>query len=184
MGHGVKDLHPMLLLSGDLIFFSLSPRCEPTFCLRKEVKLSRESFFILFFFPPLLFRRERLFDATRQVGGSNAMLGVFGAMCVYSLLNIEPEWNPRGCALRLICTGIAVTALIWLAGVPTIGAEHVVNNRGHVTAFAAGGALAYGGLSPLFSSDRFAPPDSSRLDLVVGADWWCIRLVQAIIDHV
>jgi hypothetical protein len=38
-----------------------------------------------------------------------------------------------------------------------------------VTAFAVGGAMAYFGLSPLFSSDRFTPPDASRLDLVAGA---------------
>jgi hypothetical protein len=54
------------------------------------------------------------------------MLGVFGAMSVYSLLNIEPDWNRRGCFLRLLCTGTVATGLIWLAGLPTLGNEHVV----------------------------------------------------------
>lgn len=47
-----------------------------------------------------------------------------------------------------------------------------VNNYGHSTAFAVGGAMAYGGLSPLFSSGKFTPPppghssESARMDLV------------------
>ena len=63
------------------------------------------------------------------VGGSNAMMGVFGAMCVYSLLNIEPDWNKRGCALRSLCVLVVVTALVWLAALPTIGGEHVVGRE-------------------------------------------------------
>lgn len=102
------------------------------------------------------------------MGGSNALLGVFGAMSVYTLLNIEPDWNRRGCALRLLCTGAVATNLAWLAGLPTIGAEHVVNNYGQLTAFAVGAAMAYGGMSPLFSSQKFQPPDAKKLDLLVG----------------
>mmetsp|Transcript_15303 Transcript_15303/g.37688 ORF Transcript_15303/g.37688 Transcript_15303/m.37688 type:complete len:153 (-) Transcript_15303:81-539(-) len=85
-------------------------------------------------------------------------MGVFGAMAVYTLVNDEPAWNPRGCAARSAGTVLAATALIWLAGMPTLGAEHVVNNTGHLAGFTAGGAMAYAGLAPRFSTDRVIMP--------------------------
>jgi len=44
------------------------------------------------------------FDANTglSVGGSNALLGVFGAMITYSALNIEPDWNRNGFTVRLL----------------------------------------------------------------------------------
>ena len=101
-----------------------------------------------------------------SVGGSDAVFGVFGATCAYSLINIEPEWNRKGCYVRCMQMGVLGTALVWLAGMPTLGAEHVVSNAGHLSAFAAGATMGYLGAAPLFSSDRFAPPDAERLDLI------------------
>jgi hypothetical protein len=85
---------------------------------------------------------------------SDALLGVVGAMCVYILINVEPDWNRAGCYTRCITMGVVATALLWLGGMPTIGAEHVVSNAGHAAGFVAGGALAYNGMAPLFTSAR------------------------------
>jgi hypothetical protein len=49
------------------------------------------------------------------------------------------------------------SALAWIAGLPTLGAEHVVSNLGHSVAFTAGAAMAYFGGAPLFVSVRDAP---------------------------
>jgi hypothetical protein len=44
------------------------------------------------------------------------------------------------------------SALGWIAGLPTLGAEHVVSNLGHSVAFTTGAAMAYFGGAPLFVS--------------------------------
>lgn len=105
-------------------------------------------------------------NTSLSVGGSDAIFGIFGAACAYSLINIEPEWNRRGCYVRCLQMGVLGTALVWLAGMPTLGAEHVVSNAGHASAFAAGATMGVLGAAPLFSSDRFAPPDAERLNLI------------------
>ena len=65
-------------------------------------------------------------DTNLTVGGGDALLGVVGAMCVYILINVEPDWNRAGCYTRCITMGVVATALLWLGGMPTIGSEHVV----------------------------------------------------------
>ena len=85
-------------------------------------------------------------------GGSDAVFGVFGAMAACSAVNAEPEWNPAGVAYRSLQMLAFGSALAWIAGLPTLGAEHVVSNLGHSVAFATGAAMAYFGGAPLFVS--------------------------------
>ena len=86
------------------------------------------------------------------VGGSDAVFGVFGAMCAFSAINAEFEWNPTGVAYRSLQMLAFGSALGWIAGLPTLGAEHVVSNLGHSVAFTTGAAMAYFGGAPLFVS--------------------------------
>ena len=86
------------------------------------------------------------------VGGSDAVFGVFGAMAAFSAINAEPEWNPNGVAYRSLQMLAFGSALGWIAGLPTLGAEHVVSNLGHSVAFTTGAAMAYFGGAPLFVS--------------------------------
>ena len=83
------------------------------------------------------------------------VFGVFGAMAAFSAINAEPEWNPNGVAYRSLQMLAFGSALGWIAGLPTLGAEHVVSNLGHSVAFMTGAAMAYFGGAPLFvSRDR------------------------------
>lgn len=86
------------------------------------------------------------------VGGSDAVFGLFGAMAAFSAINAEPEWNPSGVAYRSLQMLAFGSALGWIAGLPTLGAEHVVSNLGHSVAFTTGAAMAYFGGAPLFVS--------------------------------
>ena len=86
------------------------------------------------------------------VGGSDAVFGLFGAMAAFSAINAEPEWNPTGVAYRSLQMLAFGSALGWIAGLPTLGAEHVVSNLGHSVAFTTGAAMAYFGGAPLFVS--------------------------------
>ena len=90
-------------------------------------------------------------------GGSDAVFGAFGAMAAFSAINAEPEWNKAGVAFRSLQMLALGSALAWIAGLPTLGAEHVVSNLGHSVAFTAGAAMAYFGGAPLFVSVRDAP---------------------------
>lgn len=90
-------------------------------------------------------------------GGSDAIFGAFGAMAAFSAINAEPEWNKAGVAFRSLQMLALGSALGWIAGLPTLGAEHVVSNLGHSVAFTAGAAMAYFGGAPLFVSVRDAP---------------------------
>jgi hypothetical protein len=78
-------------------------------------------------------------------------------MAAFSAINAEPEWNPAGVAFRSLQMLALGSALAWIAGLPTLGAEHVVSNLGHSVAFTAGAAMAYFGGAPLFVSVRDAP---------------------------
>ena len=95
-------------------------------------------------------------------GGSYAVFGAFGAMAACSAINAEPEWNPDGVAYRSTQMLAFGTALAWIAGLPTLGAEHVVSNLGHSAAFATGAAMAYFGGAPLFVSRNLLDTKTSR----------------------
>ena len=86
------------------------------------------------------------------VGGSDAVFGVFCAMCAFSAINAEFEWNPTGVAYRSLQMLAFGSALGWIAGLPTLGGEHVVSNLGHSVALTTGAAMAYFGGAPLFVS--------------------------------
>ena len=92
-----------------------------------------------------------------SVGGSDAIFGVFGAVAAYSAVNAEPEWNPNGVAHRAFVMLFFMTGLAWIAGVPTLGAEHVVSNLGHSVSFALGAGLSYFGASPVLVSENPGP---------------------------
>ena len=80
-----------------------------------------------------------------------------------SLINIEPEWNRRVLRAMSADGGVGHRAGV-LAGMPTLGAEHVVSNAG--TCRRLRGRDDGYSHAPLFSSDRFAPPDAERLHLI------------------
>ena len=113
--------------------------------------------------PPL--PKETFSNATKMRSEAQApfrvarmfLFGAFGAMAAFSAINAEPEWNPAGVAFRSLQMLALGSALAWIAGLPTLGAEHVVSNLGHSVAFTAGAAMAYFGGAPLFVSVRDAP---------------------------
>ena len=95
-------------------------------------------------------------------GGSDAIFGAFGAMAAFSAINAEPEWNKAGVAFRSLQMLALGSALGWIAGLPTLGAEHVVSNLGHSAALATGAAMAYFGGAPLFVSRNLLDTKTSR----------------------
>ena len=104
------------------------------------------------------------FDANTNlsVGGSDAIFGVFGAVAAYSAINAEPEWNPNGVAYRALQMLAFGTGLAWIAGLPTLGNEHVVSNMGHSVSFSVGVAMAYFGGAPLFVSRPDGDEETER----------------------
>ena len=112
-------------------------------------------------------------DATTlHVTSSDGLMGVFGALLLYSALNVENEWNLRGFTVRLLYCGFFSVGFQYLASVPTEDGTHVVNSVGHLWGFLAGAAMGYAGLAPLFTSGKkfSKPPDDGRKNLEdVGA---------------
>ena len=45
--------------------------------------------------------------------------GIFGALLLYSALNVENEWNPGGFTTRLLKCGAFAVGLQYVASVPT-----------------------------------------------------------------
>ena len=113
------------------------------------------------------------FDPTTlHVTSSDGLMGVFGALLLYSALNVENEWNLRGFTVRLLYCGFFSVGFQYLASVPTEDGTHVVNSVGHLWGFLAGAAMGYAGLAPLFTSGKkfSKPPDDGRKNLEdVGA---------------
>ena len=107
----------------------------------------------------------------------DAVFGAFGAMAAFSAINAEPEWNKEGVAFRSLQMLALGSALAWIAGLPTLGAEHVVSNLGHSVAFTAGAAMAYFGGAPLFVSVRDAPGGENYLKKNPGGK---LRLTDAL----
>jgi len=99
------------------------------------------------------------------VTSSDGLMGVFGALLLYSAMNIENEWNQRGFTVRLLYCAVFATGLQYIASLPSEDGTHVVNSVGHLWGFLAGGAMGYAGLSPLLSSKKFEKPDSDRKNL-------------------
>jgi len=101
-----------------------------------------------------------------HVASSDGLMGVLGALLLYSALNVENEWNPSGFSTRLLKCGALAVGLQYVASVPTeAGAGHVVNAAGHLVGFISGATLGYLGLSPTFTSEKFEPPDGRRKNL-------------------
>ena len=113
------------------------------------------------------------FDPTTlHVTSSDGLMGVFGALLLYSALNVENEWNLRGFTVRLLYCGFFSVGFQYLASVPTEDGTHVVNSVGHLCGFLAGAAMGYAGLAPLLTSGKkfSKPPDDGRKNLEdVGA---------------
>ena len=75
-----------------------------------------------------------------HVSSSDGLMGVLGALLLYSALNVENEWNPSGFSTRLLKCGALAVGLQYVASVPTeAGAGHVVNAAGHAVGFISGG---------------------------------------------
>jgi len=106
-------------------------------------------------------------STTLHVTSSDGLFGVFGALLLYSALNVENEWNYRGFTVRLFYCAIFAVGFQYLAGVPTEDGLHVVNSTGHLWGFLAGCAMGYAGLSPLFTSGKkfSKPPADGRKNL-------------------
>lgn len=99
------------------------------------------------------------------VTSSDGLMGVFGALLLYSAMNIENEWNQRGFTVRLLYCAVFATGLQYIASLPSEDGTHVVNSVGHLWGFLAGGAMGYAGLSPLLSSKKFEKPENDRKNL-------------------
>ena len=103
-----------------------------------------------------------------HVASSDGLMGVLGALLLYSALNVENEWNPAGFTTRLLKCGALAVGLQYVASVPTEAgpeAGHVVNAAGHLVGFVSGAVLGYLGLSPTFTSEKFEPPSGRRKNL-------------------
>jgi len=107
-------------------------------------------------------------STTLHVTSSDGLFGVFGAMLMYSAMNVENEWNNRGFTTRLFQCAIFVIGLGSLTLYPTEDGSHVVNSVGHLWGFVAGGTMGYAGLAPLFTSGKkFSPPPKDGRKLLV-----------------
>ena len=81
-----------------------------------------------------------------HVASSDGLMGVLGALLLYSALNVENEWNPSGFTTRLLKCGALAVGLQYVASVPAEDGEgHVVNAAGHLVGFASGAAWGTSG---------------------------------------